>query len=213
MARLRLGFFGCGGVVRRLLAGLVALPVILGGLNGLIVILLLFSLWHASVALGLRLTLVFFAITTVTSWIFEEIGVTTGLVYGPYHYTSTLGPVLGSVPVLIPLAWFMLVYPSYVFANLVGHGWPVGTPGGRRHLVRLAFIGAVVMTAWDLVVDPILSGPTVGAWVWEHGGSYYGVPVQNYLGWIATTFTIYLLYRSVERRWRLQPVSPASPLV
>src|SRR5450756_907290 len=153
------------GVLRRRLAGQVALPVILGGLNGLIVILLLFSLWHASYALGVRLTLVFFAITTVTSWIFEEIGVATGLIYGPYHYTATLGPWLGSVPILIPLAWFMLVYPSYALANLIVDGWPVGTPGGRGHLVRLALVGALVMTAWDLVVDPILSGPTVGAWV------------------------------------------------
>ena len=79
------------GVSRRLLAGLVLLPVILGGLNGLIVTLLLFSLWHASVALGVRLTFAFFAITTVTSWIFEEVGVVTGLVYGPYHYTAPLG--------------------------------------------------------------------------------------------------------------------------
>ena len=213
MAGLFLAVLAYHGVSRRLLDGLVALPVIPGGLNSLIVILLLFSLWHASVALGVRLTLAFFAITTVTSWIFEEIGVATGLVYGSYHYTATLGPWLGSVPVLIPLAWFMLVYPSYVVANLIVDGWPVGTPGGRGHLVRLALVGALVMTAWDLVVDPILSGPTVGAWVWERGGPYYGVPVQNYLGWIATTFTIYLLYRSVERRWRLQPVSPASPLV
>jgi uncharacterized membrane protein len=198
------------GVSRRLLDGLVALPVIPGGLNSLIVILLLFSLWHASAALGVRLTLAFFAITTVTSWIFEEIGVATGLVYGSYHYTATLGPWLGSVPVLIPLAWFMLVYPSYVVANLIVDGWPVGTPGGRGHLVRLALVGALVMTAWDLVVDPILSGPTVGAWVWERGGPYYGVPVQNYLGWIVTTFTAYVLYRSVERRWTLQPVGPLS---
>jgi len=198
------------GVSRRLLDGLVALPVIPGGLNSLIVILLLFSLWHASVALGVRLTLAFVAITTVTSWIFEEIGVATGLVYGSYHYTATLGPWLGSVPVLIPLAWFMLVYPSYVVANLIVDGWPVGTPGGRGHLVRLALVGALVMTAWDLVVDPILSGPTVGAWVWERGGPYYGVPVQNYLGWIVTTFTAYVLYRSVERRWTLQPVGPLS---
>ena len=194
----------------RLLAGLVALPVILGGLNGLIVILLLFSLWHASVALGVRLTLAFFTITTGTAWIFEEIGVVTGLVYGPYHYTATLGPWLGSVPVLIPLAWFMLVYPSYVVANLIAHGWPVGTPGGRGDLVRLALLGALVMTAWDLVVDPILSGPTVGAWVWERGGSYYGVPLQNFLGWIVTTFTVYLLYRSVERRWTPERVGSLS---
>jgi putative membrane protein len=192
------------------LAGLVAALVILSGLNGLIVMLLLFSLWHASVALGVRLALAFFAITTVTSWIFEEIGVVTGLVYGPYHYTSTLGPWLGSVPVLIPLAWFMLIYPSYVVANLIVDGWPVGTPGGRGHLVRLALVGALVMTAWDLVVDPILTGPTVGAWVWERGGPYYGVPLQNFLGWIATTFTVYLLYRSVERRSIPQPAGPIS---
>jgi uncharacterized membrane protein len=198
------------GVSRRVLAGLVAALVILSGLNGLIVMLLLFSLWHASVALGVRLALAFFAITTVTSWIFEEIGVVTGLVYGPYHYTSTLGPWLGSVPVLIPLAWFMLIYPSYVVANLIVDGWPVGTPGDRGHLVRLALVGALVMTAWDLVVDPILTGPTVGAWVWERGGPYYGVPLQNSLGWIATTFTVYILYRSVERRSMPQPAGPVS---
>ena len=210
MAGVFLAVLVYDGMLRRLLAGLVALPVILGGLNSLILILLLFSLWHASVVLGVRLTMAFFAITTVTSCIFEEIGVVTGLVYGPYHYTSTLGPRLGAVPVLIPLAWFMLVYPSYVVANLIVDGWPVGTPGGRGHLVRLTLLGALVMTAWDLVVDPILSGPTVGAWVWERGGPYYGVPVQNYLGWIVTTFTVYLLYRSVERRWTHQPVGPLS---
>ena len=208
MAGVLLGLVVYDGALRRLLAGLVALPVTPGGLSGLIVILLLFSVWQASVALGMRLTLAFFAITTVTSWIFEVIGVATGLIYGPYHYTAMLGPWLGSVPVVIPLAWFMLVYPSYVIANLVVHGWPVGTPGGRGHLVRLALLGALVMTAWDLLVDPILSGPTVHAWVWERGGPYYGLPVQNYLGWIATSFTVYLLYRSVERRLTPQPVGP-----
>ncbi len=203
-----LALFIYDGVVQPLLAGLVVLPVIPGGLNSLTVVLLLFSLWHASYALGARLTLVFFGITAVTSWIFEEVGVATGQIYGPYHYTSTLGPWLGSVPVLIPLAWFMMVYPSYILANLILDGEPVGSRGGRGHLLGLALLGALVMAAWDLVVDPILSGPTFGAWVWEGGGPYFGVPVQNYLGWVVTTLTVYLLYRSVERRWMPQPAGP-----
>ena len=57
------------------------------------------------------------------------------------------------------------------------------------------------MTAWDVVVDPILSGPAYRAWVWEGGGPYLGVPVQNFVGWLATTFTVFLLYRAYER-WR-----------
>jgi putative membrane protein len=171
------------------------------GLTSLMVIALLFCLWHASTALGVRLMLAFFAITALTSWGFEEIGVATGLIYGPYHYTSALGPWLGSVPILIPFAWFVMVYPTYILANLVADGWPIGTPGRRGDLVRLALLSALLMTAWDLVLDPILSGPSVGAWVWDQGGPFFGVPLQNYVGWIATTFTVYLLYRSAERRW------------
>jgi uncharacterized membrane protein len=200
-----LALFIYDGVLRTLLAGLVTLPAIPGGLNSLTVLLLLFSLSHASYALGGRLTLAFFGITAVTSWILEEVGVATGLVFGPYHYTSTLGPWLGSVPVLIPLAWFMMIYPSYVLANLIIDGRPTGSPGGRGHLVGLALLGALVMTAWDLVVDPILSGTAFGAWVWEEGGPYFGIPIHNYLGWIATTFIVYVLYRGVEHRWVPRP--------
>ena len=179
--------------------------MILDGLSALTLSLVLFSLWHASCSLGARLTIALFAITAVTCWIFEEVGVATGLVYGPYHYTAALGPWLGSVPVLIPLAWFMLIYPGYVAANLIADGWPVGTRGTLGHLVGLAALGALIMTACDLVADPILSGPTVRAWVWEQGGPYFGVPVQNSVGWAVTTFVVYVLFRSLERHWTPSP--------
>ena len=177
-----------------------------GGLNTLTVIVLLLTLWHASHVLGVRRTLAFFAITAVTSWLFEEIGVSTGLIYGPYHYTSSLGPWLGSVPVLIPLAWFVLVYTSYALANLIADRLPGGLGGGRRPLIVLALVGALVITALDLVVDPILSGPGFRAWVWQTAGPYYGVPIQNYVGWIATAFMVHLACRSWERRAMVQPV-------
>ena len=175
-----------------------------GGLTSLMVIALLFCLWHASTALGVRLMLAFFAITAgdLVGIRGDRGGDRAHLRPLPLHLGS--GPWLGSVPILIPLAWFLMVYPTYILANLLAGGWPIGTPGRRGDLVRLALLSALLMTAWDLVLDPILSGPTIGAWVWEQGGPFYGVPLQNYVGWIATTFTVYLLYRSAERRWPLQ---------
>jgi len=58
------------------------------------VFLVLFSLCHAWYLLGGRHCLVFFTLAAVISWIFEEVGVATGLIYGPYHYTAVLGPKL-----------------------------------------------------------------------------------------------------------------------
>jgi len=205
--------------VRTLLRPLVDLPDPTGGLNGQTLVLVLFSLTHAYYALGWRHTLVFFALSAVISWLFEQIGVATGLIYGPYHYTDVLGPKLGHVPLLIPLAWFMMIYPSYVIANLIASDHPTGSPERTGRIVWIAVLSAAVMTAWDLVVDPVLSGPAVRAWIWEQGGVYFGIPIQNYVGWMLTTFTVYLLYRLFERTVSPKPLGPmtrsiaAEPLV
>jgi putative membrane protein len=87
-----------------------------------------------------------------------------------------------------------------VIANLLVDGRPIGTRSGFSRLLRIAAVSAVIMTAWDLVVDPILSGPYARAWIWENGGPYFGIPIQNYAGWLVTTFTVYVAYRAVEQR-------------
>jgi putative membrane protein len=208
-----LAVFAYDGVVRPLLHGLVRLPVLTGSLGVLTSVVALFSLSHAWYSLGGRLTLAFFGLSAVISWAYEQVGVATGLVYGAYHYTDYLGVKLGHVPLLIPLAWFMMVYPSYVIANLVVERQATGTPRGTATLLRLACAGAVVMTLWDLVIDPILSGPSIRAWVWETGGSYFGIPMQNYLGWLVTTFTVYLAYRAIEQRVQPAPAGALSARV
>jgi putative membrane protein len=53
------------------------------------------------------------------------------------------------------------------------------------------------MTAWDAVMDP--GKAKSGAWIWEKGGPYFGVPFQNFVGWIATTLAIYLIVAGVFR--------------
>jgi uncharacterized membrane protein len=191
---------------RSIAVPLLGLPAV-GGVGLPTISLMLFSLFHACYALGWRHAVVFFAIGAVVSWGFEQVGVATGAIYGPYHYTAVLGPKLGHVPMLIPLAWFMMIYPSYIIANLLVDGRPLATRPDLGRLVWLSLIGGMVMTAWDLSVDPILSGPNMRAWIWHDGGPYFGIPVQNYAGWLLTTFTVYLLYRLYERAVAPRPLA------
>lgn len=213
LSTLFLLVFTYEGAVRALFRPIVQLPAITGGLNGQTLALVLFSLAHALYALGWRHTLVFFGLSAFISWAYEQFGVATGLIYGAYYYTDILGFKVGHVPLLIPLAWFMMIYPSYVIANLIASDRPTGSPSRLGALIWISLLSAMVMTAWDLVVDPILSGPAVGAWVWEQGGPYFGIPLQNYAGWMLTTFTVYLLYRLFESRVELRPAGPLTPLI
>jgi uncharacterized membrane protein len=212
-AAVLLAVFAYDGVLRLLLIGLVRLPKLPSELTLLTAFLALFSLLQAWYSLGGRLTAAFFALSAAISWAYEQAGVATGLVYGAYHYTDYLGSKLGHVPLLIPLAWFMMIYPSYVLANLAIQSRPTGTPPGAWPLLRLAVVSAVVMTAWDLIVDPLLSGPDARAWIWEDGGPYFGIPIQNYFGWLLTTFTVYLVYRALEQRAGPAPLGPLPPTV
>ena len=153
-----------------------------------------FALLHGSQSLGWKPTLLLLVLTFAISLLFESVGVATGWVYGPYHYTDKLGAkFLGLVPLLIPVAWFMMTYPSYVIARrlvpAIKKGWV--------WRLSVAALGAVIMTAWDLAMDPMMVAG--GHWVWEQPGAYFGIPLQNYWGWWLTTFITFFLFLSIGR--------------
>jgi carotene biosynthesis associated membrane protein len=160
-----------------------------------------FAVVHAYANIGRSRMLLLLCLTFIVSMLFESVGVATGLVYGRYHYTDMLGPrFLGLVPYLIPVAWFMMIYPAQVIVEgLLGDRVPVGWRG----LWQMALMSAVVMTAWDLIMDPIMVH--MGFWVWEVEGDYFGIPLHNYAGWLLTTFTIFLLYRFIAPRFGEMP--------
>jgi putative membrane protein len=153
-----------------------------------------FAVQHGSQNLGWKRTLLLLLLTFTISLLFESVGVATGKIYGGYYYTDKLGyKFLGLVPLLIPVAWFMMTYPSYVIANRV-------VPAFKSTWiwrVVVAAIGAVVMTAWDLVMDPMMVAGD--HWVWEEPGAYFGIPIQNYLGWFVTTFVTFWLFLTLAR--------------
>ena len=148
-----------------------------------------FALVHAGQREGWSRALRLLALVFGVSLLFESVGVATGWVYGPYHYTNKLGPLfLGLVPYLIPAAWFMMSYPSFVIAErLVPSGWK-----RWQRALGVAAVGGLAMTAWDLVMDPIMVAG--GHWVWDVQGAYFGIPLQNFWGWWLTVFTTFALY-------------------
>ncbi len=152
-----------------------------------------FALLHAGQREGWERALRLVALVFGVSLLFESIGVATGLVYGPYHYTNELGPLfLGLVPYLIPVAWFMMSYPSFVIADrLIPRDWK-----SWKRLLSVAAVGGLVMTAWDLVMDPIMVAS--GHWVWDINGAYHGIPLQNFSGWWLTVFTTFALYMLIS---------------
>ena len=192
-------------IVHPILEAITTVPEFPGGVGAKTFFMLFFSLFHAWYRIGWKRTLVFFAITAAVSWGYEHIGVETGLIYGNYHYTDYLGQKIGHVPVIIPLAWFMMIYPSYIIANLIFSRKPFMQKTTIPKILVLSLLSAAVMTAWDTVIDPYLSGPTVEAWLWEDSGPYFGIPLHNFLGWIITTFTIYTIYRIYENKTKEFP--------
>jgi uncharacterized membrane protein len=148
-----------------------------------------FALLHGWQNMGWKRTLLLFILTFGISLLFETVGVSTGLIYGTYHYTNQLGPkFLGLVPWLIPVAWFMMTYPSYVIARGIA-------PSLKKiwvYRLLVAALGGVIMTAWDLAMDPMMVAG--GHWVWDQQGAYFGIPLQNFCGWWLTSFLTFWLF-------------------
>jgi putative membrane protein len=128
---------------------------------------------------------------------FEYLGSRHGFLFGDYDYTDLLGyKALGEVPVIIPIAWFMMLYPSWQLAGKI----TARLRGLARPAARIA-IGAAAMTAWDLSLDP--RWVSDGAWVWHGGGLYFGIPLSNFAGWWVTAALIFCVWTLIDRApWR-----------
>ena len=178
---------------------------------GFTLVFVLFAMVHCAACEGWKRMGLFFVAASV-SYLMEEVGVRTGWIYGAYHYSGMLGPKLGHVPALIPLAWFMMIYPSWVVARALMQGLDTHSAAG---LASQAVIAAMVMTAWDTVMDPGMAA--AGNWVWERGGSYFGVPLHNYFGWLLTTFIVYLgaglIWREESRDRRVMTGFAGLPII
>lgn len=123
----------------------------------------------------------------------EMIGVKTGYPFGGYVYSGTLAPSILGVPLAIACAWMVL------FAFV-------------RQFTRNVWIGAALLMATDLLIDPLASG-TLGFWRWSHPGFYFGVPLSNFAGWFLVSLLMFAMNRTRVERNLSQRVLGASVLL
>ncbi len=143
--------------------------------------------------IGPRKTGLFFVVSTVLSLGSELIGTTTGFPFGNYAYTDFLGyKILGHVPYTIPLSWFYLGLTAYLLGAAI-----VSSLGWRRRTFWSLALGVWFLTAWDLVLDPAMAAPNLAVkfWEWNIEGPYFGMPLQNLVGWSVTGLAYMALSR------------------
>jgi len=130
----------------------------------------------------------------LVSFLSEYVGTGYGFPFGGYEYTGLLGIKLGGrVPAVIPLSWFLMALPSWAMAYTV-------FPDRARRTGRI-LMGAYLLTAWDLALDPAMSYLTP-YWVWEESGPFYGMPWVNLAGWMGTGMVLMVLFEALgSRNW------------
>ncbi len=149
-------------------------------------------------AIGPRRTLLFFAAATIISATAELTGTKTGWPFGGYAYTGFLGfELLGRVPYTVPLSWFYMGFASFLLASRIVANAP------RNRTLLSIVLGAWLLMAWDLVLDPAMASEKMTAmhfWIWKEHGAYFGMPLRNLAGWFGTGLTFIAVGRSLWRR-------------
>jgi uncharacterized membrane protein len=161
-----------------------------------------FAFLHGKITYRLRGILIFMGLSLGIGALLESLSLRTGFPFGHYYFTDLMGPKLFQLPVMLALAYVGMGYLSWVVGLLIlGHH---DEPLDGRRILFLPLIASFVMVAWDLSMDPVWTNLD-HAWVWRKGGSFFGVPVSNFLGWY---LTVYLFYQAFALYLRGRTVPP-----
>jgi len=151
----------------------------------------LFAVIHGARIYRSRGILVFIGLCLGVATFLESVSLRTGFPFGHDRFTDLMGPKISGLPVLLALAWVGMGYLSWVVSlALLGDE---NKPLSGKRTVLAPLVASFVMTSWDLSMEAVWADVDHG-WVWRDGGSYYGVPISNFLGWLLTAYVFYQLF-------------------
>jgi uncharacterized membrane protein len=113
-------------------------------------------------------------------------------------------PQVSGVPLAIVLGWYNVGYGT--LAVVKGSINYAADPHQGKESLAIARAVALAATTFDLLLDPF--GLDLGLWEWSGGGPYAsevkgpngkrGIPLLNFVGWLALTSGVTLAYQRLE---------------
>jgi uncharacterized membrane protein len=131
-------------------------------------------------------------IVLVCAFGIETWGARTGFPFGNYHYTDRFGPILGVVPLTIPLAWHVVVTNALFVVRAVA-----------PHASRLAetALAGLLCTLYDFVLEPFAT-TVKHYWIWT-GET---IPPINYAAWFVLSGLLVRVFApTLSSRYRFDP--------
>ncbi|MCX6732393.1 MAG: carotenoid biosynthesis protein [Candidatus Roizmanbacteria bacterium] len=163
------------------------------GVPGIILVL------HSILTLSPKKALLFVLLASGTGTIMEYIGLRDGTFFGG-HYVYKAQATLFTVPIEVILYWSVFIYTGYSIVNSFFYWLKKKRPnvktGNIPLLLFTIFLDGLIVVALDLFLDPIAVWS--GNWKWLEGGSYFGVPIGNFVGWFIVFIIASGIFRTSE---------------
>jgi putative membrane protein len=152
--------------------------------------LLLYHWWHqerGSDRSRYRRQFAFWALSVfILAFAIEWLGVKSGNIFGSYHYGPVLQPQIDSVPMVIGLAWVLMLTGSAAVAE-----WLMKNSRYRPEWLMVV-VAAALMVLFDGLMEP--AAVKLGYWSWREGS----IPLQNYLAWLIISVLFILFARALR---------------
>lgn len=130
------------------------------------------AFWALFRWLGKRDAVIMSVVLGLYALTIESIGLLTGFPYGEFLHSPILGfKLFGVVPWTVAFAWTPLILAGIVLT---------------RRTIKSVFLRIIVLSLFlvllDLTLDP--GAVYLKFWKYETAGTYYQVPVSNFIGWL-----------------------------
>ncbi len=132
-----------------------------------------------------RSGLLMFASGSLVGFAMEYVGINYGLPFGRYKYLKFEGAKVLGVPIPIIFAWGIYLFISYTASSYLFTG------------VARDLFTSLLMVILDMAIDPVMT--SLGVWKWMSSGPWFGIPLENFIGWFFTSFMSLMLYRIMAR--------------